>query len=702
MFFYLAAIVITLLIFASSLDDFFVDLLYLFFGRKGRKSPRKIRMENLATPEKKIAVVIACWHEAKVIKQMLCATIERLRYSKFMIFVGVYPNDPHTESAVDEAIRAYLGKIVKVMNDSFGPTSKAQNLNCVWRFLKERYDGVFDIVVFHDAEDLVHPDSLRVFNGLIPSHYDMVQLPVFPIQPRLRLSGLKKFFSWLVTGTYADEFVENHLHCMSVRGGVGAFIPSAGVGTGFSWSALNSLVKEEWGGPFNPDSHTEDYELSRRAGMAGLRTGYALVKNEQGSFIATQALFPSKLKAAVKQKARWIFGIAMQQFNSCWKKNSLMQQYFLWRDKKIKYTSFLNIAGYVVSLFLVYALLTGSLPQDGALKQIFSWLLLANGVLMIERQVMRFLAVSRRYGLSEAAAAILIPPLFPARYLIGNLINFAATVRAWRMYFLWRKKGGLPWLKTDHDVYPTGILRNILVVVSVTLCLLSHSQAEGWHWSGFGNEPDEASWVLRGASEHLASFFRINKKSSFGLTLGEEHAFGSDPERPWTREIKLFTGPTARSAFVFRRADAVLSGGVNLMVGFRPNQHDLVISPYTSCGVRWRFDKGGRFPGYAWGIIRGRSLYEKGLLASGSFEQGYNLFSLRKLVGCLYTGSWFIYGDKPEYWWNRKARIIIGSRVSYSFGRGILQTGMEGYHQWGKLGEMNALRIYVELSVGWN
>lgn len=247
------------------------------------------------------------------------------------------------------------------------------------------------------------------------------------------------------------------------------------------------------------------------------------------------------------------------------------------------------------------------------------------------------------------------------------------------------------------------MLQNILLVVSVALCLLlpSHSQSMGWHWSGFGNEPDEASWVLRGATEHFAPVF--NKRFSFGLTLGEEHAFGSDPERPWTREIKLFAGPAARSAFVFRRADVVLSGGVNLMAGLRPNQHDLVISPYATCGVNWRL--GERFPGYGWGIVRGRSLYEKGLLTSGSLEQSYNFlsFSLEKgrLVGCLYTGLWFIYGDKPEYWWNRKARVLVGLRAKYNFRKCVLQGGLEGYHQWSNKGETNTFRGYISGSIGW-
>ena len=41
----------------------------------------------------------------------------------------------------------------------------------------------FEIIIQHDAEDVVHPKSMRVFNAMIPEH-DFVQLPVLPLPPR--------------------------------------------------------------------------------------------------------------------------------------------------------------------------------------------------------------------------------------------------------------------------------------------------------------------------------------------------------------------------------------------------------------------------------------------------------------------------------------------------------------------------------------
>ncbi|MEG8023255.1 glycosyltransferase family 2 protein [Sphingomonas aurantiaca] len=53
-------------------------------------------------------------------------------------------------------------------------------------------------IVLHDAEDVVHPHELRVFDSLI-DRYDVVQLPVLPLVHH----GAR-----LVSGHYADEFAE--------------------------------------------------------------------------------------------------------------------------------------------------------------------------------------------------------------------------------------------------------------------------------------------------------------------------------------------------------------------------------------------------------------------------------------------------------------------------------------------------------------
>ena len=57
-----------------------------------------------------------------------------------------------------------------------GPTSKADCLNWIYQgmLVYEEAHGIrFDVVVTHDAEDVIHAESLRWINYYI-SRYDMV------------------------------------------------------------------------------------------------------------------------------------------------------------------------------------------------------------------------------------------------------------------------------------------------------------------------------------------------------------------------------------------------------------------------------------------------------------------------------------------------------------------------------------------------
>jgi len=114
-----------------------------------------------------------------------------------------------------------------------GPTSKGDCLNWIYQKMTDyeaRHGVHFEVVVTHDAEDLIHPESLRLINWFSRS-YDMVQVPCCPchragrIHPRL----------------YCDEFAEYQLKDIPVRQRINGFLPSNGVGTGFARAALERL-----------------------------------------------------------------------------------------------------------------------------------------------------------------------------------------------------------------------------------------------------------------------------------------------------------------------------------------------------------------------------------------------------------------------------------------------------------------------------
>src|SRR5436189_6252701 len=92
----------------SGLDDLFFDLYYWisYFVRLWTlRHAKKLTYERLSLlPEKNIAVMIPCWHEAGVIEQMLSFNVSRLDYAHYDLFVGVYPNDPLTIASVQSMV----------------------------------------------------------------------------------------------------------------------------------------------------------------------------------------------------------------------------------------------------------------------------------------------------------------------------------------------------------------------------------------------------------------------------------------------------------------------------------------------------------------------------------------------------------------------------------------------------------------------
>ncbi len=73
-----------------------------------------------------IAILVPAWDEAAVIASMLKATLDRLDYDDFRIFVGQYRNDPATAAAIASVADP---RVEPVPVDANGPTTKADCLN---------------------------------------------------------------------------------------------------------------------------------------------------------------------------------------------------------------------------------------------------------------------------------------------------------------------------------------------------------------------------------------------------------------------------------------------------------------------------------------------------------------------------------------------------------------------------------------------
>lgn len=411
----------------SGLDDLAVDAVY-WLRRPGVEPPASAAADQASEP--RLAIFVPMWHEHRVAEGMLSHNLSAIRYANYEFFVGAYPNDPQTIAAV-ESLAARSNRIHVCICPHDGPTSKADCLNWVYQhmLLEEERRGVyFDGVVTHDAEDLIHADSMATIAAYLPA-WDMVQVPVLP---------LKTPWWKLTHGVYCDEFAETQTKDLPVRVAMGGFLPGCGVGTGISRRAIEALAVEGANCVFEPASLTEDYDLGIRLRIGGFRQVF--VKPVSADPVATREYFPQKWRAAVRQRTRWVTGIALQTWKTRGWPGGAGDWYWLWRDRKGLVGNPLTL---VANLLFLASVLNGNLRPGWTMNAASLGL-----ALQLWRGISRIWFTSRYYGWPYASLALV-------RVFWANGINAWATMSAIRR-FAWAEWKHLPlvWLKTEH-AYPT-------------------------------------------------------------------------------------------------------------------------------------------------------------------------------------------------------------------------------------------------------
>jgi adsorption protein B len=307
----------------SGIDDLWITLVFCINRRKAFPWPSEAELTGAR--QRRIAILVPLWREHDVIAKMLEHNLAVIRYANYDFFVGVYPNDRHTVRAVQEMARRHP-RVHVALCPHFGPTSKGDCLNRVYQAMAEyegRGDLRYEIVITHDAEDLIHPESLRLVNWF-SREYEMVQVPVLPLAT--------SWGEW-THGIYCDDFAEYQLKDIPVRAHLGGFLPSNGVGTGFAREALESL-RRKYGNAFDPENVTEDYENGFRMHAAGYRQIFLPIQRARVGPVATREYFPRNWRAAVRQRSRWVAGIALQGWQCHGWRVPLRQVYWFWRDRK--------------------------------------------------------------------------------------------------------------------------------------------------------------------------------------------------------------------------------------------------------------------------------------------------------------------------------------------------------------------------------
>ena len=439
-----------LLLFASlffligTVDELAIDALYLVGRVRGRiRTPRidrsAVEARGITGP---VAAIIPAWHEDDVIGATMRHMLAAWPQPQLRLYVGCYANDPATITQVMRAARGQ-SRVRMVIHSAPGPTTKADCMNRLYRAIEddERREGLrFRMVVLHDAEDMVDGAALPLLDDEL-ARAELIQLPVLPLRQRR---------SRWVSGHYIDEFAEAHAKAMVVRDWLRAGFPSAGVGCAIARERLALLdAQAGGGGPFDASSLTEDYELGLKIAEQGAAVRFLRVRGEDGRLVATRAFFPATLETAVRQKTRWVCGIALQGWDRMGWSGRLVDGWMRLRDRRGPLSALVLFTAYLL-VFLSGGLAIAhqlGVARAPVVTPLAKTLLIVNGVGLGWRAMGRALFTAREHGLTEGARAILRIPL-------SNIIAIMAGRRAVGQYVFSLLGGKLRWDKTEHREHP--------------------------------------------------------------------------------------------------------------------------------------------------------------------------------------------------------------------------------------------------------
>jgi adsorption protein B len=461
-FFVLATVIFAI----SAIDDLLIDgyfyLRLLWRRLKGKSYTDLPAIEELEQkPEQPLALMLPAWKEADVLYGAVANLIKTIDYRNFHVFIGVYPND-HETMAEANRLSQQFRQVHTVVTQLPGPTCKADCLNNIIEAIStyEEKRGIqFAGVIMQDAEDIIHPLSMKLFNFYLPEH-DLIQIPVY---------SLKRKWWQLTGGHYMDEFAEYHSKEILVRQSFAGVVPGAGVGTAMSKKALQ-FAKQQSGEYYSTSSLTEDYEFSFRTQGSDLKQVFVRLPltptdnqrydikadepgDRTGRFIATREFFPGRFWWAVRQKTRWTIGISFQAWESMSWKGNWKLKYLFWRDRKMIFFSHaiaMGLASIIIFAgYQAYQTFTPDSYQLAPLLHEQHWLwqvVYFNLGMMAFRILQRMAWTSVYYGVS--AAPMVIP-----RYIWAAIINYFAIVRATRAFLLSKLTGQrIGWDKTSHDL----------------------------------------------------------------------------------------------------------------------------------------------------------------------------------------------------------------------------------------------------------
>jgi adsorption protein B len=429
----------------GALDELVVDLVWLWVKLTGRANCARVDTAQLSESPLAgpAAIFIPTWREARVIGATIRHALTAWPQEDLRLYVGCYCNDSETIEAVVAAAQGD-SRLRLVIHDREGPTTKADclnRLNLALREDEEREGAMARMVVMHDAEDMVDPAALPLLDRALDKA-EFVQLPVLPIPQAAS--------PW-IGSHYCEEFAEAHGKAMVVRCALRAGLPSAGVGCAIARPLLLALAERHPAKqPFATDSLTEDYELGLGVSELGGRSHFVRARSEGGRLIATRAYFPATLESSVRQKTRWIHGIALQGWDRLgWGRNPA-DVWMRLRDRRGPLAALVLATAYLLLILVAVSWLASfaGYGMPAPVDPTITLLLAANLASFVWRALWRFGFTAREYGVIEGARAVLRIP-------VGNIIAIMSGRRALAAYVGTLRGNALYWDKTEHEMHPS-------------------------------------------------------------------------------------------------------------------------------------------------------------------------------------------------------------------------------------------------------
>jgi adsorption protein B len=425
----------------GAIDELLVDFTWLYLKLTGRAPTKPVDVDPERPLRGVAAVLVPAWREAAVVGAMIEHCLAVWPQRELRLYAGCYRNDPETLAAM---VAAAPGdpRLRIVVHDADGPTTKADCLNRIHAALcddERRGDFAARSVILHDAEDMVHPAALALLDRALDDA-DFAQLPVRPEPQRA---------SRFIAGHYGDEFAESHGKGLVVRDWLGTGIPAAGVGCAFSRRAMRVLASRRGSAdPFAEECLTEDYECGLLVAEAGGRGRFLRYRDRSGALVATREFFPADLRGAVRQKTRWLHGIAFQGWDRLGWQGSAAELWMRMRDRRGPLTALVLGAAYL--LLAIWPILLVAQFAGARLEPIspeLAALLWFNTGCLVWRAAFRFAFTTREYGWREGLLGL-------ARMPIANIIAIMAGRRAFLAYLRTLRGAPVTWDKTEHVTHP--------------------------------------------------------------------------------------------------------------------------------------------------------------------------------------------------------------------------------------------------------